>query len=240
MRKFDWFLVALILAACATYPKAPRPESEVAPTLLNQFGSAVVKLTPPGNPRTGGTGFYMQAPSGEVVTVTNGHVCEVSPDGHWLEATDDSGVGRELLEIREISTTTDLCILSGPSSPPANLPKLATYQSRMKRVWSLGHPFLKPNTLTSGYIVGFEEVTLDESELKETQCKPPTRMMEDNECVRKLWAFETSVVIYPGNSGSPVLTDEGEVVGVFFAGDGRSNRGIFIPLSDLKALVSKY
>lgn len=240
MRKLDWLLIGLILAACATIPSPPRPESEVASTLLSQFGPAVVKLTPPNNPRTGGTGFYMRAPSGEVVTVTNGHVCELSPDKHWMQAQDDSGNGRELLEIKEISETADLCILTGPTRAPNTLPKLGQYQGRFSRLWALGHPFLKPNTLTSGQIVGFEEIAIDDSNRIEAECKLPTRTMEDGFCVRKVWAFETSIVIYPGNSGSPVLTDEGEVVGVMFAGDGRSNRGVFVPLSELRALVSKY
>lgn len=240
MRKFDVFLAALILAACVSFPKAPKPESEVAPELLNKFGPSVVKLTPPNNPRTGGTGFYLQAPSGQIITVTNGHVCALASDGKWLEATDDSGNGRELLEIKEISETADLCILSGPSVKSDNVFELNDYQARFKRLWALGHPFLKPNTLTDGYIVGFEEVTVGDEERTEAECKPPTRVIEEGECVRKLWAFETSIVIYPGNSGSPVLTDDGKVVGVMFAGDGRTNRGVFVSLSDLKALVSKY
>ncbi len=237
MRFLDLVLfgVAAFTIACVSAQKI----NDTGAQLLSEYGPDIVKLTPVGNPRTGGTGFYMQTPSGQTVTVTNGHVCDLASGGKWLEARDDQG-SRELLEIKEISETADLCILSGPKRLDAQPLKLSQFQRREERMWVIGHPFLKPNTITSGFVVTFDEIKLNDSELTPEQCKPPTRAIEDEECVRTLWAYETSIEIFPGNSGSPVLSRNGEVLGVMFAGDGRTNRGVFMGLDDLRELAARY
>jgi S1-C subfamily serine protease len=59
-------------------------------------------------------------------------------------------------------------------------------------------------------------------------------------CVRSYDAWETSAATYPGNSGSPMMNRDGEVIGVIFAADGETNRGFVIPLDVLKNFVRIY
>lgn len=53
-------------------------------------------------------------------------------------------------------------------------------------------------------------------------------------------AYMTSVEIFPGNSGSPVVDYWGRVIGVAFAADGRDNKGDLVSLEDLKDFLARY
>ena len=59
-------------------------------------------------------------------------------------------------------------------------------------------------------------------------------------CFQKFDAVHTSIVGYPGNSGSPVFNAQGEVTGVIFIGDSSTNYLGYVPLKHLTALLSKY
>jgi V8-like Glu-specific endopeptidase len=52
--------------------------------------------------------------------------------------------------------------------------------------------------------------------------------------------MSTSVVIYPGNSGSPIFNDDNYVVGVVFASSNADHYGHYVPLEYLHRLLERY
>ncbi len=59
-------------------------------------------------------------------------------------------------------------------------------------------------------------------------------------CLRQLKSILTTLGIYPGNSGSPVVNKYGNLVGVVFAGNNQTNYGYVIPLKQVREFLSIY
>jgi S1-C subfamily serine protease len=214
--------------------------------LLTEKRNQIVKLTPPSNHGTGGTGFQLQAPSGKVLTVTNAHICELA-ENNQLSAQVPDSERTVLLTILEVSESTDLCVLEGLSGA-SGLRLADSFQPR-QRLFVLGHPRLEPLTLSEGYVTARQVIHLyDLNKTEPATCHGANRnlIMVDTllgptpVCMSSIDAWLTSIVIYGGNSGSPVMTVDGDVVGVIFAGSNSTNYGAFIPFDVLREFVSIY
>jgi S1-C subfamily serine protease len=195
------------------------PAADPGSRLLQTVGAETYMITSPSSTSSGGTGFSLRAPSGTVYTVTNAHVCEVAENGFVAVHTND-GSSRFVLKIIEVSRTTDLCLIE--SVPGATGLEMATYIDPFAAVYAIGHPFLEPNTLSRGYVTGCRELQIQKNFFETVT----------------VYGCLTSALIFPGNSGSAAVDESGHVVGVFFAGDSRSNYGSFVPLRDLLSFVA--
>lgn len=207
----------------------------------------IVELTPIDNYQSGATGFQLVSPSGAVVTVTNAHVCEmVGPSGQMMAHLDDGSGTERVVHVREISRETDLCVLDGIAGKDGL--RLARDFNRRKKVFVLGHPHLEPLTLSSGYWVATKDIEYV-ADLDAEHCKGGMYHAETARdflgtdtgvCIARVYAHTSSAVIYPGNSGSPALDSDGQVIGVMFAGYRETNFGTFVPLEDLKKFLKNY
>ena len=207
----------------------------------------------------GGTGFEVQAPSGEKYILTNAHVCEAF---HGKDITVQLHDGRLLQRrIIEISSVTDLCLAEGLPNVPAV--SLAANSNVGDHISVIGHPLLMPLTLSSGEIIANQHVEFpysiilpDETpekdmgpeSMKLAQCTGPKFHPQDMDtffgpikvCIIGLQANLSDAVTFPGNSGSPAVDGFGHLKGVLFAGDSESHYGMLITLSDVKNFLAPY
>lgn len=231
-------LLALVLTVMLEPPAQSKPNDEEANVLRKTKGSIVMLENI--ERAAGGTGFELMAPDGKKYTVTNAHVCTLAKDGS-LVAIREKGPSL-LLKVIKVSQNTDLCVLEGIPDVPGLT--LKDHEDNNSRVFAVGHPYLRPSTISSGFIVG-RRITqvMDDTDPK---CDGPGRHMEQGEtifgpqnfCIRNVDSYFTSVIIFPGNSGSPLMDASGSVEGVMFASSDEDHMGSAIPLDDLAGFVS--
>lgn len=232
-------LVILLIAVSAFYGEQLKDD------YLNTKRSSIVKLTNP-EQTSGGTGFYVQTPSGKVVTMTNGHVCRLAKDGFILS---DDGTNKASVKVLAQYENNDLCIVEAPSKITSGL-KVAGSVREGEDVYVLGHPLLQPKTLVKGQVSGGMIVEVMQGmNMEGCEGKTYKKVIPDPNdllailfgvefyCIRTTEAYILTANILPGNSGSPVLNSFGHVVGVAFAGSPGSGRGLIVPLSDVKAFL---
>jgi S1-C subfamily serine protease len=190
-----------------------------SPSAASQENVFMVKV--PTGEQSGGTGFLLNHPDYGKVIVTNRHVCEALDEvnlTHLLE----QGVEIHVAFTRAKSDLTDLCLIKPPLEVIGTREglKLAARDAKPgEGVIVDGHPYLRPLTRYTGRLVNTLVQPYDLEEI------PPTKFMRMG---------RLSFMVFPGNSGSPVLNEAGEVVGVVFAMEGWTRNGLYIPLLDLK------
>jgi S1-C subfamily serine protease len=204
--------------------------------LRNKVADNVVMLTyGPYIPSGGGTGFVVKTPSGNKVTVTNRHICDELNKNPIYAKTRDGRYSK--LEILEVSMFSDLCILS----PVPGLKGLSlggeVYNG--DNIYVVGHPFLWETLMTEGEVSGIKNVIL----LGETDRKGSCKYLNGRNtifgCVEIHESIMSSVKTAPGNSGSPVVNNLGQVVGVLFAGTQNGYSAI-VRIKHLKELIKGY
>jgi len=213
----------------------------------------------------GGTGFQLEAPSGVSYIVTNSHVCEMaqkdSKDNTFLLIhKNDHWMKRRILEI---SSNSDLCLVEGwPGLSGLSIGGMAHIGDLVS---AIGHPRLGPTTTSLGEIVAFTDTlmvhhlmplgdtkldklleTSDEScdQLKNEIVKKNMILFSPREVswcmVKENEAIQTNVVIFPGSSGSPLISSWGHVVGVMFASDTTTHWGYAVNLRYLNQLLKDF
>jgi S1-C subfamily serine protease len=201
----------------------------------------------------GGSGFQIKGKSGKSYLMTNDHVCEgTTKDGQVMVKLEDGRlIPRRILEH---SRYTDLCIIEG--MPGVEGLSLGQQPAMGETLYAVGHPALRPMTVNQGEFEGLEDVRIEDHEIREGEpenCSLPKQRIEEVDSY--VWgipvgkvklcidftraAYVTNIVIYPGNSGSPVVDWTGRVVGVAFASD-HTNWARVINLDDLKNFLDLY
>jgi S1-C subfamily serine protease len=210
----------------------------------------------------GGTGFAVKAPSGIDYIVTNSHVCEgalsQSEDKTSLLVVNEDGAMRR--KIIENSDFTDLCLLEG--LPGVEGLSVGSEPSIGQVIAAVGHPRLRPLSISRGEVVGRTDVQIVAYVMKsgderldavlgaeDGKCDLPKNKIEEVDH----WLFGhvklctnvtkdtimSTVVIFPGNSGSPIVDFWGNVTGVAFASDG-TNWALIVSNKDLKQFLRRY
>lgn len=204
--------------------------------IRSKVGSQVVMLTTADGHR-GGTGFAIKTPNGQVLTLTNSHICSLG-EGNIFATVSKT---RKLpLHIIERSLTSDLCLLSGVARMQGL--SVADSVSIGSDVEVVGHPKLLPLTQAHGQLIGYVTIQVATTPDACEQNFPGTELVPSffgMVCVQTMDAAATNAVVQGGNSGSPTVNFWGDIVGVLFAGD-ELGWGYLVPLKDVKAFLADY
>ena len=212
----------------------------------NKVGKVSVKVVKDNRAVSGGSGIHVQAPSGKAYILTNGHVCGVSDDGKEAliqVPNSDRFIKRRILEVY---SKHDLCLIEGLDGYDGI--ELASGVNAGDGVLAVGHPQLRPLRAALGNYLTNSDIQiatgLISSQEEEDACVAnkgtPVEAFIFYVCVKSYEAMETTVVIYPGSSGSALVNFWGNLVGVMFAGDGESHYGFAVPLSYVEDFLSTY
>lgn len=152
-----------------------------------------------------GTGFFLKDKN---VFVTNHHVVQ----GFKEVAVEDQQKNRFFAKVIQINPEADIAILVADGdfqTPQLELETASLPQARDK-VFVLGYPFGMPFTVTEGIV------------------SAPKQLMEGR------YYIQTDAAVNPGNSGGPVISAEGKVIGVTTSKfNNADNVGFAIPIENL-------
>ncbi len=218
-------VLAFLVSSCAHVSVPNTPER------LNKYAKSTVIVrvqTVATNIITGqsevigwsGTGFSVEndpEDAGSTV-LTNKHVCSAGPEASYT-LTDATGKKFRATYVR-VAPHADLCLLHTDAIiTPVKLAK--SDAKKGDHVTVVGAPRGVFPNFTEGYVSGYCPIDIVDSGFEV-----------------HLRAECTSVPIYPGNSGSPAFNDDGEVVGIMFAGRRDSEHmTIMVPVELIKQFM---
>ncbi len=207
-------------------------------SIVNHIDRSVVKITLVTNTNAGGTGFMMETSRGQVI-ITNAHICRHLVNGMGFVFSPGKEEPR-LSHVIAISETADLCAMT----PVVGVPSLSlgSRPTNKDRLSVIGHPYLQPRTLSSGNLVTetFIPVIDELNECHTNKLEKSGNLIEvEGECYRAYNGYLTTIVIYPGNSGSPVFNVYGNVVGVAFASNSIDHKACVVTFDDLVSFLSE-
>ena len=201
-------------------PVAPKPEKvEVAkPTnIYAELGKSINPLIMPGYGRYCSSSVISY--KGKTFNFTNRHCCDVEQPLGMPE--DTILIGEELASILYSSNKSDICILSTGKKKGLKVAKKAP--SQYEEAFVIGYPLGEPQTLRKGHFNYSDSVCIPYGD---------DLLNPDFRCVE---SYVLSIIIRPGNSGSPTFNAKGEVIGIAYAGNDID--AIATTLEQLKAAL---
>jgi len=238
-------VVFLIATIVFTVLLADRTHKEYLEHVIGQE-IVFIKSTPESKLKGSATGFHIKARSGNIVLVTNAHVCEMADSNNIVLIQDKKYSGRLVpRRVLEVYKDNDLCVVE-PLPGYKGLVR-ADNLSVGEPVWSIGYPLGESLNISSGRVKDFGLTSfIVNTPLDRCQGGNLTKkevMMffyVTTVCVATYESIQTDVATYGGNSGSPLLNIWGNVVGVIFASNVRTAWGRAVPLNHLNKLLEAY
>lgn len=209
----------------------------IKPTTNTDLRKVTVKITTP-QQNAGGTGSILQSGIFGSHVLTNKHVCE-SIQKDWIIAQNNKGyrISRYKLFDRH-----DLCIVETKANLGVSLKIAGRFPKLGDTSIVSGHPMMLPHTVTRGHfsdelkidvVVDVRECTEDEFKQDPMGCGFFGKLVTE-----EYEAQYTSNLIQPGNSGSAVFNEKGELTAVVFAGVGDLGFTFTVPLLYVNYFIS--
>lgn len=224
-------LIVLMCFSCVTVGESP---------FLAKADRSVYRI---GAVNNWGTGFAIRGDSAKTYIITNSHICDS------LEEEDKLIQGKRAWSIKTVKhySKHDLCAIAAPEDAKAINLALSPPEYG-DRVTVKGYPAIKDMTTFSGralsvvendylnYPLPPEDCVGDKFEIRGKEI-PPGLIIPQCTLVGPMQ--KTSVQSDGGASGSPVLNDDGEVVGVVLATVGNIPLAVMIPHAPLRDFLKQ-
>lgn len=180
---------------------------------------------------SGGTGSIFKSYDNATHILTNKHICRLIEPGGIVDYKGKQYLVTHYKKFQQ----HDLCLIRIASNLGVNLRIAQTINKVSSKAIVSGHPSLLPHIATVGHLSEREDIQLI---VGIKQCTKEDYANDPDTCIffGGMPVIETldsqliSNLIKPGNSGSAVFNDKGEVIGVVFAGSGRDfSYGYIVP-----------
>lgn len=207
-----------------------------------KIGPKTVRIT---GLSSGGTGFFVEGESGNTYIMTNKHICELRDNEGFLNVEIVGKKRKYKKRVLEISTEHDLCLVEGMPNM-AGL-KIAKKLNVGEGLAILGHPKLFALTVSLGQYIEEANIDVAVSNKKPRQIVKPINPKK--RVVPALFGYRVKrfksarIVAYSrgGNSGSPIVNMNGEVISVLFAGSRADVMETYgVPLRYVQDFISGY
>lgn len=213
--------------------------STIYPSSVTEYASTVVMIMNKGE-TGGGTGVIWHSTKERSFILTNKHICEVT--AHGGEAIKDEH--KYPVAAQKESSEHDLCLISIESDLNINTEIAENPPHIYSKATIAGFPHLLPETVVTGHFSKRHEITVQTGsrpcDLKEFKENPMGCVTEGFPILQDYDAQLVTATILPGNSGSPVFNDDGEIAGLVFASDSRElSYAEIVPQEYVKNFVTK-
>lgn len=178
---------------------------------------------------SGGSGTILKSFRNSSWILTNQHVCEVAKNGGLVNTAD----GQSLFVIAyQESKISDLCIITVNKGLGINTPIASEEPRVLQKEFVSGHPSLLPTIQSEGHVAGIDTITIMTGKRACTtdEVNNPNTALQcfffgGFPVLRSYEAMLVSSLIQPGSSGSGIYSEDGEIIGVIFAGSGGLSYG---------------
>lgn len=229
--------VFVLLAFSFLVPASGRHKSDEAKA------RAAVKITRL-DERSGGTGVVLSSSTTESKVLTNNHVCGVVEHGGIVS----NNYGRGFVTSFIRSEIHDLCLIT----VAANFHTKTTLADEPPKLTTIaavsGFPKLMPNIITRGsfgdhqivsIMIGMKPCTVEDMASPDPTVGLICAFVGGLPIIRNYDAQFTGATIQPGNSGSAVYNEAGELSGLVFAGSGDLSYGLIVPYEFLVNFLTR-
>jgi len=240
------FALAIGLPACTTITNEQITGNIGEVSIYDMIGDSVFRV---GNENSWGTGFVMRTKSGKKVIITNDHVCDgmkamedkVKEFNKKVKNKKDkkkiknliigTSGGKWRMKVIAKYAEHDLCMLAAPKYAPVL--KLAAKYKFREKVFTAGYPSIHDMTTNQGVVLKMDRSTDFPYPLEPKDCKgkkyklkvvnqwTPFGSIPVTTCFLTPPRLQTSIRSGGGSSGSPVVNEKGEAIGVIMGTRGR-------------------
>lgn len=225
MKKIMTLFLSLITLSALGQPM----HNLLKPTTPEEYNKVTVMITNLTS-NSGGTGVILRSYENTSYILTNKHVCKLLETQEGLV----TGVLGSVKAIKyKTSELHDICLLAVAKNLEVSTTVSKVSAKFGDKLIITGHPFLLPTIISEGLSSTTLEVSVAEG------LKPCTGEEGEDAIACMLFGGIPIVVvrealvgtnlISPGNSGSAVFNESGEIVGLAFAGSGELSRALIVP-----------
>ncbi len=236
------YKVVLVLLICALLTSiivdlAKNASQRSSDNVFYSNFTDIVMVAMPGNLNAHGTGVFVKTNKGELVVLTNKHVCEFLGKDLFL----NNEIISASTEAVYVDLEADLCLVKVPKALNTKGATVALRDPRPNQdLLSIGFPLDMIRYPGVGKVIGPTEIPEVVVYTDQSNCRK--RKVQDGQelCLLIHEQVGTTIPSFSGSSGSPVFNSASELVGLISTSSRNTNFGTMVYLKDIKRVLNKF